>query len=613
LELLTIDFETHYSRDFNLKKQTTEAYIRDRRFEVVGVGVKRDDEPTVWFSGTHKRTREFLAQFNWGESAALAHNAAFDMAILNWCFGIRPKRILDTMSMSRAVHGTEISAALASLATHYELGEKGTEVHDAIGKKRLSFSKEELAKYGAYCKQDVELTYLLLKKLTPLVPLTELRLIDLTIRMFSEPELEIDSALLETHLQSIVESKAKTLEEVGIAKEELMSNPKFAAALRKLNITPPVKTSKTTGKETFAFSKTDEGFKELLEHDDLKVQTLVSARLKIKSTIEETRTARFIEIGKRGPIPIPLRYYAAHTGRWGGDDKVNLQNLPRGSVLKDALVAPPGHVVIDSDSSQIEARTLAWLADQKDLVKAFSNGDDVYKIMASKIYNKPEEDINKDERFVGKTTILGCGYGMGAVRFRDQLSSFGVDVSEGEAASIVEAYRSSYASIPKLWNIANKALDFLIRRKPPATNADNLVFTMGTGGLIVADPDREALGLPNGLSIRYPNLRTEGYELVYDTKRGASVTATKIYGGKVIENLCQALARIIIGEQMLKIASRYKVVMTVHDAVCCVVPEAEAEEAKEFVMQCMREAPAWAKGLPLNCEAGIGASYGGCK
>ena len=603
MQLLTIDFETYYSRLFSLKKQTTEEYIRDKRFEVIGVGVKRDDEPTVWFSGTHKRTREFLAQFNWGESAALAHNAAFDMAILNWCFGIRPKRILDTMSMSRAVHGTEISAALASLATHYELGEKGTEVHDAIGKKRSDFTVDELHRYGEYCKQDVDLTYLLLKKLIPLMPLTELRLIDLTIRMFSEPELEIDSALLETHLQSIVEGKAKTLEEVGIAKEELMSNPKFADALRKLNITPPVKTSKTTGKETFAFSKTDEGFKELLEHDDLKVQTLVSARLKIKSTIEETRTARFIEIGKRGPIPIPLRYYAAHTGRWGGDDKVNLQNLPRGSVLKDALVAPPGYVVIDSDSSQIEARTLAWLADQKDLVKAFSDGDDVYKIMASKIYDKPEEDINKDERFVGKTTILGCGYGMGAVRFRDQLASFGVDITENDSEATIRTYRDTYPAIPQLWGYASTAL----HRIQSASN-----YSLGVGSLIRVIP-QVGLSLPNGLSIRYPNLRTEGDELVYDTKRGASVTATKIYGGKVIENLCQALARIIIGEQMLKIASRYKVVMTVHDAVCCVVPEAEAEEAKEFVMQCMREAPAWAKGLPLNCEAGIGASYGGCK
>jgi DNA polymerase len=178
-----------------------------------------------------------------------------------------------------------------------------------------------------------------------------------------------------------------------------------------------MKKSLATGRQTYAFSKTDEEFKALLEHPDTQVQALVAARLGVKSTIEETRTERFIGIALRGPMPVPLRYYAAHTGRWGGDDKLNLQNLPRTSPLKKAILAPYGYVIIDSDSSQIEARTLAWLAGQDDLVEAFDRGEDVYRIMASAIYLKAIEDVTKDERFVGKTTILGAGYGMGAAKF----------------------------------------------------------------------------------------------------------------------------------------------------------------------------------------------------
>ena len=101
-----------------------------------------------------------------------------------------------------------------------------------------------------------------------------------------------------------------------------------------------MKISPRTGKQTFAFSKTDEGFKKLQEHPDEKVQNLVAARLGTKSTLEETRTQRFIDIGNRGSLPVPLKYYAAHTGRWGGSDNVNLQNIPRKSVLKQSIWAP---------------------------------------------------------------------------------------------------------------------------------------------------------------------------------------------------------------------------------------------------------------------------------
>jgi DNA polymerase len=426
--------------------------------------------------------------------------------------------------------------------------------------------------------------------------------------MYSEPVLELLPDLLQQHLHRQKDNKQKLLTAVGMDNRDgLMSNEKFADLLKQLNVDPPRKISAVTGKEAWAFSKNDEGFKALAEHENPIVQMLVTARLGLKSTQEETRTQRFIDIQTRGKLPIPLRYYAAHTGRWGGDDKINLQNLKRGSILKNAICAPDGFMMVDSDSSQIEARTVAWLAGQDDLVEAFENGKDVYKIMASAIYGKEESEITKDERFVGKTTILGAGYGMGAVKFQAQLKTFGVAVEAEEAARIIQVYRETYPEIPKLWKQAARALDAI---------AENKSCELGRKGVVVVDGEK-GIRMPNGLYIKYPNLRKQTNEddkdeYVYDTKRGRSVIPNRIYGGKVVENLCQGLARTIIGEQMLRIASKYKVVMTVHDAIAIIAPEAEISTAQEYVEMCMRIRPSWATELPLNCESGTGKSYGDC-
>ena len=608
MNIITLDFETYYSQTYSLSKLTTEEYVRGKEFEVIGVSVKVNDGETQWYSGTYSDTKQFLESFDFDDNLALAHNAMFDAAILTWHFGIHPRGWLDTLSMARAIHSTEVGGSLDKLTQHYGLGQKGTAVAQALGKHRLDFTPYDLAEYGEYCVNDVELTYKLFNCMSPEFPALELRLIDLTIRMFSEPVLELSPIQLLTHLSSIQTKKTGMLVAVGMDnREALMSNDKFANLLKEYNVEPPRKISPVTGKEAWAFSKTDEGFKALLDHPTLTVQTLVSARLGLKSTQEETRTKRFMGIADRGRLPIPLRYYAAHTGRWGGDDKVNMQNLGRGSPLKFAIYAPEGYMMIDSDSSQIEARTVAWLAGQDDLVQAFEDGKDVYKIMASAIYGKAESEITKKERFVGKTTILGAGYGMGAIKFKTQLKTFGVDIEEAEAARIIQVYRDTYPSITKLWRQAGRALDAI---------AEDKTCDLGREGVVVVD-GKKGIRMPNGLHIKYPNLRKQTKEdgkdeYVYDTKKGKAVIPNKIYGGKVVENLCQGLARTIIGEQMLRIAKKYKVVMTVHDAIAIVAPEDEAVTAQEYVELCMRIRPEWAKELPLNCESGIGKSYGEC-
>ena len=609
MDLITLDFETYYDRDYSLTKLTTEEYIRDDRFEVIGVGVKVNDGNTEWFSGTHSETADWLSNYDWANSFVLAHNNLFDGAILSWRFGIKPKVLLDTLSMLRAIDGTEVGNSLAKAAERYGLGVKGTEVVAAMGKRRADFTKADLAQYGEYCKNDVRLTRDLFDIISQSFKKSELQLIDLTLRMFTEPTLTLDLPILEQHLIDVCEKKEALISEANADKEVLMSNQKFAERLLEYGVAPPMKISPTTGKHTLALAKNDEGFKALADHWDERVQALVAARLGTKSTLEETRTERFISIAKRGSLPVPLRYYAAHTGRWGGDDKLNLQNLPRKSPLKSSIVAPEGYVIVDADSSQIEARIVAWLAGQTDLVQAFDKGEDVYKIMASKIYDKPIEEISDNERFVGKTTILGAGYGMGHKKFRVQLATFGVVVGENSAKFILNTYRESFQHIPVLWEQGNGVLAALMDKKLKTT-------TFGKQPQAVYLLPGIGIDLPSGLVLRYPELSIQDVSLdgrsrseyLYKTRKGL----VRIYGGKVVENVCQALARCVIGEQMLKVSKRYKVVLTVHDAVACIVREEERDEAIKYMHECMSWRPKWAETLPLTCEIGVGKSYADC-
>ena len=611
MDLITLDFETYYDKEFSLSKMTTESYIRDPQFEVIGVGIKVNNEPTEWASGTHEQIKTYLHTFNWEESMVLCHNTLFDGAILSWRFAVRPRIYTDTLCIARALHGVEVGGSLKSLTERYNIGAKGTEVLSAIGKRRADFTPEELDRYGDYCVNDVELTYKLFSIfMQKEFPKQELKIIDLTLRMFIDPILELDTGLLESHLEDIKYRKDKLLIDAGVTdKKELMSNSKFAEVLKSLGVIPPMKTSLTTGKETLAFAKTDEAFKALLEHDDDQVQALVAARLGTKSTLEETRTQRFIDISKRGLLPVPVRYYAAHTGRWGGDDKINLQNLPsrgpNGKKLKRSIITPEGYTMIDCDSAQIEARVLAWFAGQDNLTEAFRNKEDVYVKMASTIYNVPEDEVTKDQRFVGKTTILGAGYGMGAVKFQAQLQSFGFDMDLHEARRVISIYREANWKISQVWREAQNMVHYL---------ANGYTLQFGLEGVLEVDGYEKAIRLPSGLLLRYDDLKAEydeegKLEYTYKTRRGR----TRIYGGKVIENVCQAIARCIIGEQMLQIAKRHRVVLTVHDSVVCCVPDAEVAEAQAYIEECMSWTPDWAAGLPINCESGTGKSYGECE
>ena len=627
MDIYTIDFETYYSKTFSLSKMTTEAYVRSPEFEAILVGIKKNNSKTIWVQ--QKLIAGVLKAIDFSNAAILCHHTAFDGAILSWRYGVRPKLWLDTLSMARPLHNVSVGGSLKALAQYYRLGAKGDEVVNALGKRCKDFSPEELARYADYCVNDVELTYKLFCKMKAVFPQEELLVIDQTLRMYIEPKIELDEPLLLQHLTEVRASKDKLLQmvaevmdmgpnaDIAALKPVLMSNPQMAELLARLGVDAPMKTSPATGKEAFAFSKTDKAFTDLLEHPDERVRAAVEARLGVKSTLEETRTQAFIGISERGALPIMLNYYGAHTGRFSGGDKVNLQNLPsRGNTtIRRALRAPEGHEIIACDSSQIEARTVAWLAGQEDLLDAFREGRDVYSEFATDVYGRTITSANYTERFVGKTCILGLGYGMGAEKFQRTLALAKIEIDEFEAQRIVRLYRQKYHKIVALWQLCGHALTNMAAGKPGTIN-DILEYD-GTGII-----------LPNKMKITYPALRQNGRDFQYindartyrkflkDRVLGLPLDDlpwTKIYGGKVVENLVQALAGIIVRKQMVDMGlAGYFVAFQVHDENVAVVPTEIADAAEEHIVRIMSTPPVWAPELPVACEAGRALNYGDC-
>jgi len=618
MDIVTIDFETYYDKDYTLSKMTTESYIRDNRFEVIGVAVKINNNQTEWYSGGD--VRNYLHNIDFSDKAILAHNTAFDGAILSWIYGIKPKLWLDTMSMAKPYHHITIGCSLAMLSTQYKLGSKGDEVISAKGMRRDDFTPEQLERYRDYCINDVDLTYKLFNKLKVGFPPTEIQIIDQTIRMYTEPTIELDTDVLNSHLKTIVANKDKLIDNLGYdsPREEIlkaiMSNDKFASLLEWKGVEPPTKISPRTGKTAWAFAKTDQAFLDLLSHDDPHVRALIQARLGLKSTIEETRTNSLLAVASRGRLPILLHYYGAHTGRFSGGDKLNLQNLPRNGAIRRAITPPKDHILITCDSSQIEARVTAYISGQEDLVEAFRDGRDVYSEFASEIYGRKITKDNKVERFIGKTCILGLGYGMGAEKFKDTLSHV-VDIEPNEAQRIVRLYRQKNHKIVSFWQKCGYALGGMVSK--------------GSGQITdLIEYDSDGIKLPNGMKIRYPALRSQvnGYEYINNSRAykravdarltGKDSTAgdwTKIYGGKATENIVQALARIIVAEQMVEVGKLYHVAFQVHDEVVVVAPASQSTHAQQHIAMCMSKPPAWAGKLPIACELGISDNYADAK
>lgn len=610
MKIIGVDFETYYDQDYSLSKLTTEAYIRDPRFEIIGVSLKLSRSPAQWYSGTVQELQATLDKhIDWAQDAILCHNTAFDGAIMSWVLDRKPKLWLDTMSMARPLHLKTIGVSLWALSRHYKLGEKGTAVLDAKGKRRKDFTAKELAEYGEYCCNDIELTYKLFKKLAPATPPLEVQCIDLTIRMFTEPRFRLNTAVLQGYLKEVIDNKEALISAANQQnRDNFMSNDKFAELLIAEGVDPPTKYSDKQKKMVYAFAKTDKGMKELLSHDNPRVQALAACRLGVKTTIEETRTQRFIDISNRGMLPVMLNYWGAGTGRFSGGDKVNLQNLKRGGTLRSALEAPVGYWVIASDLSQIEARILALVAGQHDLVQVFADKGDPYSDFATEVYGKTITKEDKSERFLGKTCILGLGYYTGAVKLRETLrignGGISVNIPIEEAERIVKLYRTKNNKIAQFWRTCGRALDHMV---------------IGGAGYVSEEfnirYEHNKIILPNGSILHYPSLEQHtdpdtGETAMRYLNRGQW---TKIYSGLLCENIIQALARGVIVEYLVTIGVKYGVALQVHDEIVSVVLKSVVEEAKTFIETVMSTPVTWLPGLPVACEVKDGPNYGAAK
>lgn len=604
-DVVTLDYETHWGKDYTLSgKINTSEYVRDDRFHVHGVAIKKGNGKTLWYTG--RNIALALKEIDWSKTAMVGHNTAFDGFITSEVYGHKPAFYVDTLSMSRATRGHATRHDLDTVAKAF--GHGGKVKRDALAntKDKVQLTKDEEAKLGGYAVDDVDDTYKIFWDMYPHMPDDELRLVDITMRMFCDPVLEIDIPRVKAELENELGAKAAALLRSGAQVDDLMSNDKFARLLQAAGAQLPQKISPSTGKLTYAFAKSDLAFQELMKNGNEKVRALCEARLKVKSTIGETRANRFLEAGRDGmKLPVLLNFSGAHTHRWSGGNRMNIQNLKRGGELRRSILAPKGHVIVVADSSQIEARVLAWLAQQMDIVNAFATKQDVYKLMASVIYNVPVEDVTKDQRFIGKICVLGLGYGMGPQKLQQTLKvgNMGpsVDISEDECRRIVGIYRQKNWKIKAFW----KKMDQVITNMTLGIESKEGPLEIGKG----------FIRLPNGMFLQYFGLHGTAEitrddlvmtETTYLTRTGR----TKLYGGLLTENVVQALARVIIAEQMLKIHDAgYRIVTMAHDEIVIVAKKKDAEKALDFMIKTMSTPPDWAPDLPLAAEGSYDTSY----
>lgn len=628
MRTIFLDFETYWDQQYSLRQMTPVQYILDPRFEVQLLTVRDGlDGTTYHIDGPD--VAEFFRTLP-QEVAVVSYNALFDMCICAWVYGYVPKLMIDMLGVARArLAGKLRSLSLGSVAQHLGVGVKGKEL---INTKGLRFAqiKASPALYGPFVSYGINDTDLMCDIYRELVikgqyPAHELVVMDSVLRCTVKPKFEVDEAALAEYLFTIQQEKEQVLSRAMLAgvnsKEDLMSNDKFAAVLESLGVDPPMKISPTTGKQTYAFAKTDQGLIDLTEHENVAVQVVVEARLGHKTTIEETRTQRFIDIsrlnwnetavtrgGNTRKMPMPLRYSGAHTHRLSGDWKLNVQNLARGGKLRKALKAPEGYVVVAVDSSQIEARMVAFLSGCSKLIEAFAGGRDVYSEFACEVFGRKITKADVPERFVGKQSILGLGYGLGWAKFgrsipilsRLQLGQT-IAMPDDEAVRVVDTYRRTYPQIPQCW----KALNNLIN------------LSLAQGNVIEFGPVRMEKGrirLPSGLYLYYEDLyQADGNWLfTYGGK------IKRLYGGALLENISQSLARIVIMDAMVRVRRRLEkfgieVALQVHDELVYVVPIKAAALVKQIVLEEMNRRPTWGPELPLASEAGIGPSYGDAK
>jgi DNA polymerase len=650
------DFETYFDKNYSVKKMSTIEYVADKRFEVIGLGVRPlfadGAEINGWFSYPDKKYAvnvedticSLQTKFgpNFENATIVCQNCKFDCLILQEHYGITPKHTIDLMDLDR-IWDARAKHSLEAMAKRWGAPKQKGDTQQFKGYRWANMPPEMRKALEEYCKSDVEIESFLFQKLLPLVPnpAIELRLATQTLHLYLKQQIEIDVDY-GRELQKKMECEAlKSLEDLRIAgvecsHKDISGNITFAELLNK-HLPDGEQIPMKSGKNGMipALAKDDEGMHYLLNHSSEKVKLLAQARQAIKSwPLHIGRIDNFINQAnaKDGCIGAPLSYYAAHTGRWGGTEKINLQNLgkrgrtgsgihPLIKAIRGILKALYGYIFGMADYSQIEARILAWLAGQDDLVQGFAKGEDIYSAFATVLFGEEVRKPTKDDppklnkalairRGFGKDTILGCGYGMGTLKFYDRCRSNSdlrplFDSGEYDFDFIdrlIKTYRKKYSKIPEFWRAVEKAWRFVTkyRREKCFIRDKN-----GVGLLGFYHQDKATfITLPSGRYLRYPHASV-------NSKGDLLYRWGKLWGGSITENIVQAVARDIFGEGLLRLEDeKFNIVTHTHDDIVCMLPQEQGAQELERMLAIMTVAPSWATGLPIAAEGKLSERYG---
>jgi DNA polymerase len=620
------DYETYYGKatgddgkHLNLSlrnpKLGMSEYIRHPEFEVHGVSLRWADERTGTFypadeiAGAYDHIRQ---THGWDNVRVVAHNALFEGFINYEKYNVVPGSYFCTLAMAEHIFQGAFGVSLGNLAKVLLGKDKLAGLDNLKHVHTADLTIEQWQWLHEYANNDVDLSLELFEKYAGQLPMDEQKLMSHTIMLFADPVLEVDIPLATEALAEAVAETAALVKQSGYTEAQISGNKSFAAILENhLGHKPPQKISKTTKKLTNAFAKTDREFVALKAHEDESVRDVVLARLGVKSNLKVRRTERLIKYGTTGSkrLPICLHYCRPHTLRWSGGDKLNPQNFLQGSKMRRSIKAPPGYVLCVVDSSQVEARWLAWIAGQESLLELFRTGQDPYNALAVNIYGGGPYGKDTEERYVGKTAQLGLGYYMGAKNFQNVMVTGArgpaLPISLNFAYNVVNTYRKVNSDIVQFWETCEGFLDHMVNGKGISEHyIDGFDHPLLK---ICADTNRVIF--PNGLYLRYPNLCNEEGDYMYSQQKGPKTVWNKIYGGALCENITQSGSRHSMAPQILKIAERYRTVLLVHDESVYAVPEAEADEAMAFGIKCFREVQWWTPGLPLDAEGGYDTCY----
>lgn len=622
-------FETFFSDEYTLRKQSTEHYIRDPRFEAHGAAIKwSKNHAAKWYDG--KELRYVLREEDWSDVFLVCHHSQFDAFILSYHYDVHPKMCGCTLSMARLLLGNHIGVSLDSVRAQFGIPAKSTPYNLFRGLHWNEINEPNRGLVADGACDEVESIWKLFNILGKDFPREELQVVDTIVKMFTEPVLGADIDMLAKLWESENTKKQTAMAELGVTEAELQSADKFIALLGAEGVEVEYKPGKPKdGKEKLipAIAKTDEFMRGLLEDDNDRIRTLAETRLGVKSTILQTRAETLGWMARRGPLPVYLRYAGAGTLRVAGGDKANWLNFKRGSVIRRAILAPDGYLLAPIDSSQIEFRVAHYLAagaDAPPLVK-LRNGEDPYSDTASLFYNEPIYKPAKDDprraeleakRGAGKQANLMGIYGSAAPKYRATAKAglYGppIDMSLEEAQRHITIFRDSTpwicAKNTGYWAEAGRMLARLAGGEP-----------LQWGPLLIKD---HRIYMPNGCPILYDTLEyhvPESDELEsckeFETRGWWRMKTRqgwkKMWGSKLTQNICEGVSRVIVSQAMNRItAMGYRVLNWPYDELLTLIPKDGKEEwhLQRCVAEMKREVP-WLPGLPLDCEAQLSGRY----